>query len=59
MQNNKNIQPKNKKNNPHGYWEVYLGKNKLWYKCFFVNGFIYGYDIIKSFGEIRHSYYAK
>ena len=34
---------RNKKGNVHGYWEVYWDC-ELWYKCFFIDGELIGYD---------------
>jgi len=39
---NKNINPRNDKGEPHGYWEYYFGQT-LWYKCFYHNGKRHGY----------------
>ena len=39
----KNIRPRNGKGHMHGYWEVYWD-GQLDYKCFYVNGWICGYD---------------
>lgn len=57
MQNNKDIRPRNHKEQPHGYWEVYWD-NKLWYKRFLVNGFMYGYSLLFAKNKINE-YYAK
>jgi hypothetical protein len=40
---NKDINPRNNNNQRHGYWERYLN-NKLWYKGFYCNSFIIGYE---------------
>jgi hypothetical protein len=40
---NKNIRPRNDKNERHGYWERYYYGN-LWHKCFFRNGKQVGYE---------------
>lgn len=56
MQNNKNIQPKNKNGKAHGYWKLYWRQtNKLWYKCSYVNGIVYGYGQ----NTINKLYYAR
>lgn len=61
MQNNKDIRPRNNKKIPHGCWEVYWHNNNLWYKCFYVNGVIYGYS--NSYSPegtlIYKTYYAR
>lgn len=55
MQDNKNIEPY-KKNNAHGYWEVYYpNTNYLWYTAYMINGEIYGMSI----SDIRILYYAR
>jgi len=41
---NKNIRPKNNKNQRHGYWEYYLNSDNLWYKCVFINGKEIGFE---------------
>ena len=40
---NKSIKPRNNKGQHHGLWEHYY-KGKLWYKCFFQNDKLVGYD---------------
>jgi len=38
MNNKKDIAPKNAKRERHGYWEVYLSNDNLFYKCIYHNG---------------------
>ena len=40
----KNITPRNDKNQRHGYWEWYQYDYTLWYKCYYVNGKLVGYN---------------
>jgi len=35
---NKDLRPRNDKNQPHGYWVVYYANGKIWYKCVYING---------------------
>jgi len=50
---NKNITPRNDKNQPHGYWEYYYN-DQLVYKCFYINGKENGFDeIYWNTGKIR------
>lgn len=44
MQNKKEINPRNNKGIPHGYWETYFSHNKLWYKCYYVNNIKLGFS---------------
>ena len=44
-----NITPFNDKKQAHGYWEMYNYNGELWYKCFFQNGEIVGYEEFKHF----------
>jgi hypothetical protein len=39
----KDIEPYNDKHQRHGLWEIYCN-GELWYKCFFQNGRLVGYD---------------
>jgi len=41
---NKNLSPRNTKDKPHGYWECYWDNGELWFKCFFYNGKMIGYE---------------
>jgi len=34
----KNIEPRNNRLQPHGYWEQYHSNGKLFYKCVYSNG---------------------
>jgi len=40
----KNIEPRNNKDQPHGYWEYYHNNGKLWYKCVYYNGKENGFE---------------
>jgi len=40
---NKIKEPRNDKNQPHGYWERYLN-GQLGYKCVFINGRHNGFE---------------
>ena len=40
----KDITPRNKKRQPHGYWKGYYGSGNLWYKCFYTNSEEIGYE---------------
>jgi hypothetical protein len=44
----KDIKPINDKGQARGYWESYWNDGILWYKCFYVNDVIYGYEVINS-----------
>lgn len=62
MQDNKNIIPRNEYHIPHGYCEIYHRiNNKLWYKCFYVNWNMYGYnEAYYRTGKLTHKiYYAR
>ena len=39
----KSIEPRNDKNQRHGYWEFYWD-GELWYKCYYINGQLNGYN---------------
>jgi len=41
---NKDITPKNEKNQRHGYWEYYWFTSNLMYKCVYYNGKEYGFE---------------
>ena len=32
------IEPRNAKGQPHGYWKIYYSNDKLYYKCVYING---------------------
>jgi len=50
--------PLNDNNQAHGYWERYRYKNKLAFKCVFINGKIIGLDEhYWNDGKIRHKRY--
>jgi hypothetical protein len=49
MQNKKNIQPRNKNNEAHGYWETYWTNDNLCYKCFYVNDIMFGFQQWQSY----------
>ena len=54
---NKNIMPRNKYGEPHGYWEVYLD-GTLWYKGNYINGRQDGYwEGVYSCRELRWKRY--
>jgi len=38
------ITPYNDKNEHHGYWERYYINGEVWYKGFYVNGKVNGYE---------------
>jgi len=40
----KSIRPYNDKRQPHGYWEIYLWSDILWYKRSYHNGEKVGYE---------------
>jgi len=40
----KDIKPKNDKDQPHGYWELYYDNGKLHYKCLYINGKENGFE---------------
>jgi len=53
MSTNKNIKPRNAKDQPrgyweiyrpHGYWEIYRPNGDLYYKCLYYNGKEIGYE---------------
>ena len=56
---NEDLRPINDKDLPHGYWEVYWSYNKLWYKCFFINGLEYGHSLVFGPKGKINEYYAK
>jgi len=57
MNKDKSITPYNNKNQRHGYWERYWD-DILWYKCFFHNGKIVGYEESYSYdGNIAKKRY--
>jgi len=39
----KNINPRNDKGEPHGYWEYYFF-GTLWFRSFYHNGKVVGYE---------------
>jgi hypothetical protein len=41
---NKDITPRNNKEQKHGLWEVYWSNGYLAYKCFYHNGKLVGYN---------------
>ena len=41
---NKDITPKNEKNQRHGYWEYYWFTSNLMYKCVYYNGKENGFE---------------
>jgi len=41
---NKNIKPRNDKNQRHGYWEIYYTNNQLAFRCVFINGKRNGFE---------------
>jgi len=61
MQNNKNIQPRNNKEQKHGYWEIFYPNDNLCYKCFFVNDIMFGFQQWQSYKKklTELIYYAK
>ena len=40
----KDIEPRNQKGEPHGYWKVYYTNGSVMYKCFYNNGKRVGYS---------------
>jgi antitoxin component YwqK of YwqJK toxin-antitoxin module len=40
----KDIEPRNNKEQAHGYWEIYYYNGDLWYKIFYHNGKKVGYE---------------
>jgi len=59
---NKDITPRNNKEQKHGYWEVYWASGDLAYKGFFQNGKKVGYNEQHQYywytdGKIRHKKY--
>jgi len=58
MSKNKNITPENNKGQAHGLWEEYYCDGKLWYKCFFHNDKLVGYEECCSYdGKITIKQY--
>jgi len=53
---NKDITPKNEKNQPHGYWEIYC-KNKLRFKCIYINGKENGFEEVYWDEKLTDKYY--
>jgi len=45
---NKNITSYNDKEQRHGLWEIYWSNGDVYYKCFYVNGIITGYQESKT-----------
>jgi len=41
---NKDIKPRNAKDQKHGYWEIYRYNGDLQYKCIYNNGKEIGYE---------------
>jgi len=54
----KDITPRNKNNQPHGYWQSYWTDGTLYYKCFYVNGIVYGYSQLYETNG-KKTYYAR
>jgi len=54
---NKDLRPRNDKNQPHGYWVVYYANGKIWYNCVYVNGKENGFEECYSFGKITEKRY--
>jgi hypothetical protein len=44
MRKNIDITPENDKGERHGLWELYDDNSILWFKCFFQNNKIVGYE---------------
>ena len=60
MQDKQNIIPINEYHTTHGYCEIYHRiNNKLWYKCFFINGLEYGHSLLFGPKGKINEYYAK
>jgi len=58
MSNNKDIEPFNDKDQPHGYWEIYNASDSLIYKCSYHNGKPLGYEEYYFNGKlIEKNYY--
>lgn len=57
----KDIKPRNKNNQPHGYWEAYWTDGTLYYKYFYVNGIVYGYSQLYETYDLYviKEYYAR
>jgi len=55
---NKNIEPFNDKDQPHGLWELYWNDGQLCYKCVYINGVKNGFDeCYYYYGEIIYKNY--
>jgi hypothetical protein len=59
MQNKKEINPRNNKGIPHGYWETYFSNNKLFFKCYYINDVEYGYEEVDRYRIKKIRYYAR
>jgi hypothetical protein len=57
----KNIRTYNHDFKRHGYWELYWDTDILWFKRFYSNDTVYGFEEIYSFkGNLIHkAYYAR
>jgi len=51
--NKEDISPYNNKQQPHGYWEVYLDDDRVFYKIYFVNGKRTGY-MENPYNDVRN-----
>jgi len=43
------VLPRNTKDQPHGYWEIYRSDGYLMYKCIYNNGKVIGYQEIYNY----------
>jgi len=58
MITNKDIEPRNTKGKPHGYWERYFSSGQPQYKCVFHNGKEIGYEEFYHYdGKLNKRYY--
>jgi len=46
---NKSIEPLNNKHQRHGLWKKYIHNGDLWYKCFYHNDKLVGYEELYSY----------
>jgi len=55
----KSRRPRNDKNQKHGLWERYWGTGKLWFKSFYHNGKLVGYEeyYFYSNGKLKEKNY--
>jgi hypothetical protein len=54
--NQRNLAPRNKKGQRHGYWEFYNADGRLWYKGMYINDIDLGFWIET---RIKQIYYAR